>query len=121
MKEVKVIESVDYHGCETCGMTTEYSTTIHYGEWSYGEIASAHCYDSRTTEYSEAFDELLKHLDLPKIPVTEARPYASKMEYVSFLENHGFTVVLCDVDEEDEDYTSLYDIELSFSYRDHED
>lgn len=126
MKEtIKVIETVDYHGCELCGLETEYSTMIHYGAWSYGECAVAHCFGSRSTEYSEAFDALIKYLELPSIPVTEARPYASKMEYILFFKSLGYNVTIEAAEEDEEIYQealrNCYDDDDEFAYNNHDD
>lgn len=107
-KIIKIVKSVGYHDCELCGFSSEYSTQIHYEGWSYGEIAYAHCYDGRSTEADVAFEALLSHLDLPPVPVTEARPYASEQEYLNHIRGFGFTFEIEEAEEDEEYLESLY-------------
>jgi hypothetical protein len=104
-KIINVLFSEDCYDCELCGDDWASSTLIEYGDWSYGGIAIAHCFDGVSFCYHDCFNALFKHLNIS----FDNSDNSVKEDFIKFLESLGYTV-LVETQELDEDdyYESNY-------------
>jgi hypothetical protein len=105
-KIINVLFSEDCYDCELCGDDWASSTLIEYGDWSYGGIAIAHCFDGVSFCSHDCFSALLEHLNIP----FDNSENAITEDFIKFLEGLGYIVLVetQELDEENDYYDSTF-------------
>jgi len=92
MTKEKIIVNItsDYMECELCGSDGADSCEIEMGEWSFGGVAVAHCYNGYSIEDADCFMALFKHISIV-YEIDQEKDF-DRNAAVNFLSSLGYDV-----------------------------